>query len=52
MPLEAETKAVVSQFDLNDRDVNAATLEFLRQAGKLSGCATTKFDLFLLRRFS
>lgn len=36
MPLEAETKTVVSQFDLSDKDVNAATLEFLRQAGKFS----------------
>lgn len=34
MALEAETKKVVSQFELPDHDVNAATLEFLRQMGK------------------
>lgn len=34
MALEAETKKVVAQFDLADQDVNAATLEFLRQMGK------------------
>ena len=33
MALEAETKKVVSQFELADHDVNAATLEFLRQMG-------------------
>lgn len=34
MALEAETKKVVSQFELTDHDVNVATLEFLRQMGK------------------
>ncbi|SPO03753.1 probable glucokinase [Cephalotrichum gorgonifer] len=31
MAAESETKKVVSQFELTDHDVNAATLEFLRQ---------------------
>jgi hypothetical protein len=34
MALQAETQRVVSQFEVSDRDVNAATLEFLRQMGK------------------
>lgn len=31
MALQAETQRVVSQFEVTDQDVNAATLEFLRQ---------------------
>lgn len=37
MALEAETKKVVSQFEVADHDVNAATLEFLRQMGRCPG---------------
>ena len=34
MALQAETSRVVSLFDVADHDVNAATLEFLRQMGR------------------
>lgn len=36
MALEAETKAIVSQFDYPDHELNMGVLEFLRQMSKLA----------------
>lgn len=62
MALEVETKKVVSQFDISDQDVNAATLEFLRQMGKLETpppfcwrprfLSSSSFRFFLFSSFS
>lgn len=34
MALEAETQAIVEQFEFSDDDVNKAVKEFLRQMGR------------------
>jgi hypothetical protein len=48
MALQAETQAIVTQFDFSDENVNKAVREFLRQMGARAPLSTRSACALLL----